>query len=611
MLPILTYVSDSFLFRFAYALHLLPGGQSTSLRKVYCIALIVLCAFCTVYDDYRLNIRGLVVLLAGFGFASLAKVISKIGPKIEAKGPQGWETNLQVYLLAGIPPLVLAAYAAARYENVIAASATYQSWTIAYRVINLGPGVLLQIIFGSSMLSAYPFISQEHVGGALEEVSDQAKDAVASTLQAGFWTFVIGVLGNEKNFITWFQVIPVTFIYIIGVGPKHIGYYPPRIINLISRAIRRRPISIHAEPWQFSIFLTTTTILFACLVSTNTNLWVNTIAYQRNLKTWLGPDKLVLDTLYRPPQLRSFDVVIAHSAGDPIERITNLVNTYARHGSIQHLAPRVIVYTKDPSFNMTESSAEVLRGDFGGELSIQTLRNTGGITGSFLHHILYSWEFLPVQSLFLNTNMTTDAVLPLMIPRFEQYFISAGFPIPDALPKTGFLNLGEQETCWCGGCYDSLGWEDTFHLIPSMWSAARPDSKTCESVLLTYGNNFIASAARIRGTKREVWQLLYDALVNDAKNNNWAHAPEKMPKKLKGEGGWELGEWKGEPRGRWAKGEIYGEEDSLERPYLGFTVERLWGVLLQCSNGEIAWNCPSLEREWRTGGRREDCGCIE
>ncbi|KUJ06737.1 uncharacterized protein LY89DRAFT_404936 [Mollisia scopiformis] len=601
MLPILTYVSDSILFRFAYTIHLLPRGQSTSLRKVYRIVVIVFCACLAIYDDYRLNVHGLSILLASFGLASLAKAVSKAGPKIETKGPQSWETPLQTYLLAGIPPLVLAGVATMKFENIAAASAISQTWTVLYRVMNLGPGVVLQIVFGSSILSAYPFMSQEHVGGALEEVSDQARDAVASTLQAGFWTFVIGVLGNETNFITWTQVIAFTLIYIISIGPKHIAYYPPRFMNLLLRLFRRRPQPIHAEPWQFSVVLISTTIVFAILVSTNTTFWVDTIAYHRNLGTWLGPNKLILDTMYRPPELRSFDVVIAHSAGDSVESIINLVNTYARHYSIGHLAPRVKVYTRDPTFNLSQTSPEYLRGDFEGELSVQTLRNVGGASSSFLHHILYSWDNFPVQTMFLSTHSMTETLLPLLHTRFEEYFVAAGFPIPDALPKTGFLNLGDHETCWCGGCYDISGWEDTFHLVPSMWSAARPESKKCESVLLTYGNNFITTAARIRGIKKEIWQLLYDALVNEDKTNAWAHAPEKIPKKLPGEEG----------KGRWAKGQIYGEEDSLEKPYLGHTVERLWGILLQCSTGEIAWKCPSLEREYRTGGNKEDCGCIE
>lgn len=589
------------LFRFAYAIRLLPRGQSTSVRKLYRIVAIPLCVVPALYDDYRLNTKALGILLAGFGFASLLKVVSRIGFKIETKGSRSWETPLQIYLLAGIPPIVLTAIATHKYENVAAASAASANWTLLYRAVSLGPGIALQIIFGSSLLSAYPLISQEHVGGALEEVSDQASSAVTSTLQAGFWILVLGVLGNERNFITWTQVIAFTTIYIIGVGPKHIGYYPPRVMNIVLRLLRRRPLPIHAEPWQFPLVLILTTAMFAILVSTNTNFWVDTIAYNRDLATWLGPSNLVLDNMYRPPELRSFDIVIAHSAGDSVDSIKYLVNTYARHYSIGHLAPKVKVYTKDPNFDATQEAADNLKGEFEGELTVQTLRNTGGISGSFLHHILWRWNSLPVQSIFLSTHDMNDVTSNLYYRRFEQYFTAGGFPIPDAVPKTGFLNLGEVEACWCGGCSDRSGWEDTFNLIPSMWNAARPKDKRCESVLITHGNNFVASSARIRGTSKDAWQTLYDALHNEDKINAWAHAAEKMPKKLPGE----------ENKGRWAEGGVYGQEDSLEKPYLDFTVERLWGIMLQCSTGEIAWKCPSLERERRSGGEKEDCGCIE
>ena len=56
---------------------------------------------------------------------------------------------------------------------------------------------------------------------------------------------------------------------------------------------------------------------------------------------------------------------------------------------------------------------------------------------------------------------------------------------------------------------------------------------------------------------------------------------------------------------------VYGLSDSLERPWLGFTVERLWGILLQCSRKEIAWRCPSLEKGWRVGWVKSDCECID
>ena len=128
-------------------------------------------------------------------------------------------------------------------------------------------------------------------------------------------------------------------------------------------------------------------------------------------------------------------------------------------------------------------------------------------------------------------------------------------------------------------------------------------SKTCSGkrVLLTKGNNFIASAARIRGVKKDVYEMLYGALVYQDVANAWAHDKKKLPVMSKGEEG----------KGRWKKGEIYGEQDRLERPWLGFTIERLWGTLLQCGGAKHDWTCPGALRGWRRWGTEHDCGCID
>jgi len=598
-----TYASDSILSRLAYSMFLIPRNQSISFRGFYRVAIVIVGVWVSIFLDYRLNKRALSVALAGHFLFSLSKIISRAGPRIEQKGPSTWESPLRVYLLAGIPPLLIASYAAAKYENIIDASNIARSWSTIYRAFNIGPAVLLQILFASSMNTAHPYVSQEHVGGALEDPSSTARDAAASTLQAGFWIMCLGVMGQEKTLIDWIQVIAFMLIYVVAVGPRIIGYYPPRALNLLFRIFRRRQMSIHAEPWQFITFLIPTTAIFATLMSTNIMFWVDTVSFNRSMRTWLGPPTLTLDNMYRPPVVRSFDVVIAHSAGDPVSSISDLIANFAAWGPLINTFPKVKVYTQDPHFNMSQSIASEIRigTGFEGEISIQTLRNIGGVSAAFLHHILYSWDQMPVQSLFLSTTSANPITTPLLQSRLKTSFIPLAFPLPDALPKSGFLNLGEHETCTCGSCVDSLGWEDSFHLVPSMWAAARPGSRTCNSVLLTYGNNFVATAARIRGVKRDVWEMLYDALKNEDWDHAWAHDPDKLPKLREGELG----------RGRWAEGEVYGEKDSLTRPYLGMTIERLWGVLLQCSEGRIAWRCPSLEVGWRLGQQTEDCGCID
>ncbi|KAE9364247.1 hypothetical protein N431DRAFT_354538 [Stipitochalara longipes BDJ] len=604
MLPILTYACDSILFRLAYACYLLPRGQNISFWRFARVVLVIFGAMLVVYLDYRLDMEAFLYALASFGLFSLSKVFSKIGPKIESKGEESWDSPLLVYLLAGIIPLIISGFATAKLENMAMAGRIALSWSITYRLFNLGPAVALHALFSSSLNSAYPFISEEHIGGALEEPSEPAREAVTATLHSGFWILAIGVLSHEYNFIDWLQVLTFTLIYVVCVGPKHIGYYPPRVLNLILRVLRRRPLPVHSKPWQFPFFLATTTLVFAVLISTNVVHWVDTIAYDRSVATFHTPAEPNLDQIYRPPKVRSFDVVIAHSAGDPIQAIQALTSMVQYTGYLNFLQPSITLYSQDSAFNSTTTapSIDTLKGSFTGNLNLTPLPNVGGPTAALLHHILNSWDWLPVQTLFLSTSsvVSNPSILPLLVQHINKYFTPMGFPLPDALPKTGFLALGPHETCACNSCTDSFGWEDSFHLLPSMFGAAHKEQKVCDSVLLTYGNNFFASAARLRGLEKDVYQLLYDALVKRDVKNSWAHSKEKLPVMMQGE----------KREGRWGRGGVYEVPDSLERPWLGSTVERLWGVLLQCSEGRIAWGCAGFGVD-RFGGAREDCGCIE
>ncbi|TVY81636.1 hypothetical protein LSUE1_G007519, partial [Lachnellula suecica] len=585
MLPIFTYVCDSLILRLLHVFRLSRQEKVDILwGSFWKVVLVPLWLGIAVYEDYRLHTTALSYALASFVLMSVARSISKIGPRYD-KGTTTWDTPLSVFLLIGIPFLVVTGFATYRYEDMVAASHVTQSWTFWTRLMNLAPGVCLHILFSSSMNSAYPFLSLDHAGGALEDPTPQGNEAVRSTLHTGFWVILFGVYGKEQNLIDWYQAIAFTLIYVVSVGPKHIGYYLPRLFNFVTRLFRRKPSPIHSEPWQFLAVLPITNLMFAILMSATSMYWINTVAYNRNLKTWVGPAQLTVDTLYRPPQMRSFDIIIAHSPGDPLESITNLISAYTSIPTVRGFAPRVIVYTKDQAHNAT--TPEAIRGPYTGEVSIQSLRNSGGVPATYLHHILYAWEFVSQQTLFLST--ASNYPILESASRMNSYFQPAGFPLPDATPKTGFLHLGEQESCWCGSCADSTGWEDTFHLVPSMWSAARPGSPTCNSALVTRGNEFVASSARIRGVKRDVWQMLYDALTKEDWANSWAHDKKRMPVLLEGE----------KRMGKWAEDGVYGVPDSLEDPLFALTVERLWGILLQCSVPEIAWRCPNLSSGWR------------
>jgi len=56
---------------------------------------------------------------------------------------------------------------------------------------------------------------------------------------------------------------------------------------------------------------------------------------------------------------------------------------------------------------------------------------------------------------------------------------------------------------------------------------------TADVLMLMHGNNFFASAARLRGLGKDVYQLLYAALVKKDVKNSWR---QKLPFIVEGEG---------------------------------------------------------------------------
>jgi hypothetical protein len=487
--------------------------------------------------------------------------------------------------------MIITTYAARKFEDVGLALSTAWSWGGWGLLSRLAPGALLFIVFQSSMNEAYPF-SMDSAPGILEDVGSQARTAISATLQASFWITCMGAFLGEHNLVDWMQVLSFVLLYVVGAGTRRIGFYPPRLLNLIARVLRKPQQKITTKPWQLPFFLWITISIFVALLSSILLCWSVNVAYARDLKNWTGPEGISLDSVYIPPQPYLFDIVIAHSEGDPLQSISDLIATFATLESVQGNYPQVKIYTKDQTLSATDFSN--ITGSFTGPLTAVILHNTGSVAATFLHHILYSWDFLASQTLFLSTS---SPHLSTTQSRFNSYFIPA-LPIHStriAEPVTSFLNLGDYSTCNCDSCSDSIGWRDTFHLIPSMFGAAHPKA-ACTSVLLTHGNNFVASADRIRGLGRDVWQMLYDALVNENLRNSWAHGAGKVPART-GEDGKE---------GKW----VFGEEDSVQKPYLGYTIERLWGVLLQCSSVEVAWKCPNTGRGWRRGGTEADCECL-
>ena len=195
------------------------------------------------------------------------------------------------------------------------------------------------------------------------------------------------------------------------------------------------------------------------------------------------------------------------------------------------------------------------------------LPNVGREAETYLNHIVNRWDSLAERTVFLQADVHNPREF---YPFFERYFRAN---------QTGFLNLG-----WAGilcnsdDCGDKRGWQDETSLFSDTQS--RIDNSHRENVLLSYKGQFVVTAARIRGIDKSIYDDLWQLLVDE---NSWAHQ---------------------EPY-------LQGRPDSMSQPWFGYTTERIWNVLFQCSDMDVAWRCPTLLSGWRPGGSIADCQCFD
>lgn len=108
------------------------------------------------------------------------------------------------------------------------------------------------------------------------------------------------------------------------------------------------------------------------------------------------------------------------------------------------------------------------------------------------------------------------------------------------------LSLGfSGQSCECNNCGDRFGWQDKSGIVEETWKEVF--NQTCgeQRVLLSYKGQFVASAARVRANEKAMYERLRDALQEP---DSWAHGQEYLQ----------------------------GRPDSLNAPYFGYTLERLW-----------------------------------
>jgi hypothetical protein len=296
------------------------------------------------------------------------------------------------------------------------------------------------------------------------------------------------------------------------------------------------------------------------LLAITTMVWVRFLA-----DSYLTPalqhntHELRLDTSYAPTS--AIDIVMSIYR-EPPSHVTNTFSLLNSLPSIGSKTPRLILYTKDPTANLT-----LLQQQTNATKVIQ-LPNVGREGHTYLHHMISSWDDLAAQTFFLQASIHNPREFKA---RVRDYYTS----------QTGMLSLGfSGQSCECNDCGDRFGWQDHSGIVEETWSEVFNQTCGTQRVLLSYKGQFVASAARVRANEKAMYERLRDALQ---KPESWAHKQEYSQ----------------------------GRPDSLNAPYFGYTLERLWSVIMQCSDERIAALCPTLLSGQRRGGSEADCQCLD
>ncbi|EMC99267.1 hypothetical protein BAUCODRAFT_66010 [Baudoinia panamericana UAMH 10762] len=240
------------------------------------------------------------------------------------------------------------------------------------------------------------------------------------------------------------------------------------------------------------------------------------------------------------------------------------------------MCPRIYVYDKSEKSIGTSDFAAEFRTLLHPSLEYELFHRTNvGFEGeSYLHHITSRWENLAHHTLFTQAHVHDQWQA---LRRVQDFLV----------PDTGFLSLAYPgKTCPRGrDCHDTGDWEESAAVLERVDSMTNASSVS-ENLVLTYRGQFIVSAARIHANDKN----MYDSL------RQWLLASEAGRKM--------------------AMSSTVTSENGREYPRstagFGYTLERMWGAIFDCSEFKVALHCPSLLSGML--GRRvsvDSCQCLD
>jgi hypothetical protein len=271
---------------------------------------------------------------------------------------------------------------------------------------------------------------------------------------------------------------------------------------------------------------------------------------------WLKPTELVyptddLDVAFDPPT--DFDIVVA-AYDRPGKDIAQDVNALLNPQIMQNRTTRIFVYDKGPEPALLEHDLRKYLSN-STDVVFEKLENKGREGATYLHHITSRWDELARHTLLIQEHAHDFVFLK---QRISDYFVQ----------ETGFMSLSYEGKLWKQCEHISAGsWPGVTSAVSRVSEMVRPGSD-CQDPVLTFRGQFLVSGARVRGNDKAVYSDLLNSLIDPT---SWMHAPEISTSP-------------------WTS----NSEVSLVDPVFGYTLERLWGVIMRCSNDRVAFRSPSL-----------------
>ncbi|KAF7881987.1 uncharacterized protein EAF02_006675 [Botrytis sinoallii] len=507
----------------------------------------------TLYNEYRLTVPGVIFGVGAFTMTGLSRALFVVAShKMNDHGNQVLSHYHPYILMTTTFGLLISGFLAYTQEcNIL--EFYPESGTLALLFIS-SVTMVAAAFSGISILAYTPsfFSAGKHLDARKPfAISEIVVSGLSSIL-----VLLISLTFGPISVVSWIQFTSYFLAIYCLIGYSKVDIFFENILGYIQRRLYCRSFNTAPSPASQRI------PVFILKISLTTLATIALYALSLFQLCRLQPGPISsMDNLYTPVS-SSFDIVISAYKETP-ESIARMLKAIKSTPYLSSHNTRVLIYTKDPTVSLS-----MLKNSTGADI-VERLPNLGREGGTYLSHIVTHWNDLAAQTMFIQAHAHNIREL---IPRIDSYLV----------PQTGMLSLGFSEsTCSCNNCGDRFGWTDDWAMVPGLYKDIYGSSCTDSTkILLSYKGQFIASARRIRGISRDIYEDLLSTITSES---GWSHDS------------------------RFVK-----ENDSPDNPSFGFAVERIWGLLMQCANDDrVSTKCPSLLSGMTTGGDFRDCQCLD